>query len=223
MKKILLILFLFLSCYIIYAKTYDDKKFYLAVGDGITAGYNDIIINYLDNLDVLKEYNNSFINKDYRIKDLIRVIKYNEEMNINNKSVSIHYLLKEADIITLSIGMNDIYYKLNNNTKDIYSYVNEMVNDMEILLDSIKKFKYPLSPTATFKEDKAYNITNKNNDIFTYLNYKVKSLVETYGYDYIELANIINKDHLQSTDNYYLNEEGNQLISKLIVEKFKNS
>ena len=46
MKKILLILFLFLSCYIIYAKTYDDKKFYLAVGDGITAGYNDIIINY---------------------------------------------------------------------------------------------------------------------------------------------------------------------------------
>ena len=62
MKKILLILFLFLSCYIIYAKTYDDKKFYLAVGDGITAGYNDIIINYLDNLDILKEYNNSFIN-----------------------------------------------------------------------------------------------------------------------------------------------------------------
>ena len=44
-----------------------------------------------------------------------------------------------------------------------------------------------------------------------------------YGYDYIELANIINKEHLQSTDNYYLNEEGNQLISKLIVEKFKNS
>lgn len=218
MKKILLILFLFLSCYIIYAKTYDDKKFYLAVGDGITAGYNDIIINYLDNLDVLKEYNNSFINKDYRIKDLIRVIKYNEEMNINNKSVSIHYLLKEADIITLSIGMNDIYYKLNNNTKDIYSYVNEIVNDMEILLDSIKKYSCNKVIVLGF-----YNITNKNNDIFTYLNYKVKSLVETYGYDYIELANIINKEHLQSTDNYYLNEEGNQLISKLIVEKFKNS
>lgn len=218
MKKILLILFLFLSCYIIYAKTYDDKKFYLAVGDGITAGYNDIIINYLDNLDVLKEYNNSFINKDYRIKDLIRVIKYNEEMNINNKSVSIHYLLKEADIITLSIGMNDIYYKLNNNTKDIYSYVNEMINDMEILLDSIKKYSCNKVIVLGY-----YNITNKNNDIFTYLNYKVKSLVETYDYDYIELANIISKEHLQSTDNYYLNEEGNQLISKLIVEKFKNS
>lgn len=218
MKKILLILFLFLSCYIIYAKTYDDKKFYLAVGDGITAGYNDIIINYLDNLDILKEYNNSFINKDYRIKDLIRVIKYNEEMNINNKSVSIHYLLKEADIITLSIGMNDIYYKLNNNTKDIYSYVNEMINDMEILLDSIKKYSCNKVIVLGY-----YNITNKNNDIFTYLNYKVKSLVETYGYDYIELANIINNEYLQSTDNYYLNEEGNQLISKLIVEKFKNS
>lgn len=218
MKKILLILFLFLSCYIIYAKTYDDKKFYLAVGDGITAGYNDIIINYLDNLDILKEYNNSFINKDYRIKDLIRVIKYNEEMNINNKSVSIHYLLKEADIITLSIEMNDIYYKLNNNTKDIYSYVNEMINDMEILLDSIKKYSCNKVIVLGY-----YNITNKNNDIFTYLNYKVKSLVETYGYDYIELANIINNEHLQSTDNYYLNEEGNQLISKLIVEKFKNS
>ena len=190
----------------------------MAVGDGITAGYNDIIINYLDNLDILKEYNNSFINKDYRIKDLIRVIKYNEEMNINNKSVSIHYLLKEADIITLSIGMNDIYYKLNNNTKDIYSYVNEMINDMEILLDSIKKYSCNKVIVLGY-----YNITNKNNDIFTYLNYKVKSLVETYGYDYIELANIINNEHLQSTDNYYLNEEGNQLISKLIVEKFKNS
>ena len=204
-------------------------------------------MNYriVDYLDVLKEYNNSFINKDYRIKDLIRVIKYNEEMNINNKSVSIHYLLKEADIITLSIGMNDIYYTIvivthnmqqaarisdetgfflngelieYNNTKDIYSYVNEMINDMEILLDSIKKYSCNKVIVLGY-----YNITNKNNDIFTYLNYKVKSLVETYGYDYIELANIINKEHLQSTDNYYLNEEGNQLISKLIVEKFKNS
>ena len=58
--------------------------------------------------------------------------------------------------------MNDIYYKLNNNTKDIYSYVNEMINDMEILLDSIKKYSCNKVIVLGY-----YNITNKNNDIFT--------------------------------------------------------
>ena len=71
--------------------------------------------------DNVSEHNTYFTNKDYRIVDVLNIIRYNQELNIDNKQVSIHQILKKADIIILSAGMNDIYSKLNENTKNIYT------------------------------------------------------------------------------------------------------
>ena len=92
MKKIIFIIILFLSCYIVYNLTYDEKFNYLTIGDGLSSGvniynikqygYSDYVKDYLDFEDKLKSYNNSFTNYDYRITDLIKIIEYNETKNI---------------------------------------------------------------------------------------------------------------------------------------------
>ena len=213
MKKIILILFLFLSCYFIYNLTEESSLSILALGDPISDN------KYLKENNLVTEYNNSYINKDYRIIDILNTIKYNEEIKVNDKTVSIHRLMKNTDILILSVGMNDIYYKLNNDTKDIYTYINDMVNNMEILLSEIDRYNYKKVFILGY-----YNITNKNNDLFTYLNYKMKRITKNYNYEYIDLNNILrnNPKFYQKSDNFTLNDAGYNEINKIIVEKLEN-
>ena len=66
MKKVFLILILFLSCYFIYNFTIDKKVYYLTIGDSlskgtneygiVTKGYSDYIKDYLNSNKILKEY-----------------------------------------------------------------------------------------------------------------------------------------------------------------------
>ncbi|MBQ2872865.1 MAG: hypothetical protein IJE89_02580 [Bacilli bacterium] len=212
MKKIILILFLFLSCYLIYNLTEDNNISCLVLGDKI----GDNI--YIKENELITEYNNTYVNKDYRIIDLINIIKYNEELEVNNNEISIHRLMKNTDILVLSIGMNDIYSKLNDNIKDIYTYMNNMVNNMETLLSLINKYNYKEVIVLGY-----YNITNKNNDIFTYLNYKMKKIVEKNNSTYIELNNILknNPKFYENSNNFNLNSNGYSKINEIIVENLK--
>ena len=213
MKKIILILFLFLSCYIIYNLTEEKGLSCLVIGDTIADN------EYLKNNSLITNYNNTYINQEYRIIDLINIIKYNEEQEIDNKKISIHRLLKNTDVLIISIGMNDLYYKLNTNSQNIYTYLNDMLNNIEILLNEINKYNYKQVYILGY-----YNITNNNTDIFTYINYKLEKLSNKYHYNYIELNNILrnNPNYLKNTNNFELNSQGSSKISKIIVENLKN-
>ena len=214
MKKIILVLFLFLSCYIIYNSTEKKEISCLVIGDLIADN------KYIKNNSIITEYNNTYINENYRIKDIINIIKYNEELENNNKKISIHRLMKTTDILIISIGMNDIYSKLNDNTKNIYTYINNMVQDMELLFDKINKYNYKKVIVLGY-----YNINSNNNDIFTYLNYKMKKITNKYNYTYLELNNIVknNSNYLKKDNNFNLNDNGYKEISKIIVENLKNN
>ena len=212
MKKIILILFLFLSCYLIYNLTEDNSLSYLSIGDKISDN------PYIKNNKQIKEYNNLYTNEDYRIVDLINIIKYNKEIYLDNKPISIHRLLKNTDILIISIGMNDLYYKLNSNNESIYTYINDMVNNMEILLQEIDKYSYKKVFILGY-----YNITNEDNDIFTYLNYKMKRIIKNNNYEYIDLNNILrnNPKFYKKSNNFNLNNQGYNEINKIIVEKLE--
>lgn len=198
--KILLILFLFLSCYLIYSLTENDKIFYVSIGN--KDSFNNQIIERKN-----IEYNNLYVDKDYRIVDLINIIKYNEE-----KDVSIHYLLNKADVLTVFIGMNELYNILNSNTREIYQYINDIVIDMDNLLNEISRYNYEDVYVLGF-----YNVFNNYNDIFTYINYKINKVVNKYNYTYIELNKIINKYDLIDENNFELNQKGIDKISKIIL------
>lgn len=229
MKKVILIIVLFLSCYSIYNFTKDDTLYYLNLGDGlaqglnqnlvVTEGYSNKIKTYLEQENKLKGYNDSFTDKDYRITDLLRAIEYNDEVTINNDNISINELLKKADIITVSVGMNELYYKLLINNDNIYSYIDAMLEDMEILLNRIDRYNHNKVFVLGY-----YNITGENNDIFNYANYKLKSIVTEEGFEYIDMSQIFNnnQEYFDSSTNFYPNNIGYEKISQIIVEKIKN-
>ena len=213
MKKIILILFLFLlccSCYLIYNITKKKTIYIMSLGDELSLNNN------LNNKKYT--YNKYFVNKDNRTIDILNTIKYNKEITKEDKNISIHRLLKKTDILIISIGMNDIYYKLNNNTKEIYTYINNMLLNYEELLKEINRYDYKEVFILGY-----YNITNNYNDIFVYTNYKLEKLSNKYNYIFINLNNIINnnKKYLIKIDNYYLNDEGIKKINDFIVEKIK--
>lgn len=228
MKKILFILILFLSCYIIYNLTTDNKINYLTIGDFLSEGlnvygikqygYSDYVKDYFEYSDRLKSYDNSFVEGDYRITDLIRMIKYNETKNVNGREVSINQLLKQADIITLSIGMNDLYYKLNINNDNVYNYMNGLLNDMEKLLGYINRFNHKKVFILGY-----YNV-GVEQDSINYINTKLKYIVTNEGFEYVDLANFFdnNPNYFDNSDSFIPNNEGYLKISKIIIEKLKN-
>ena len=204
MKKIILALFLFflcLACYFIYKLTDKKELKITAIGDS-TAN--------------VEGTNNIFINKDYRLVDLINVIKYNEEKN----SISIHQILNNTDILIIAIGMNDIYYKIDTEPKEIYTYLNNFISRYDVLLKEINKYNYKKVYVLGY-----YNIYNYKNDIFTYVNYKLNRLANSYNYVYLDLNKILynNPKYYENNGKYYLNNEGYRQILKLIVEKSKKT
>lgn len=227
MKKIISILILFLSCYFIYNLTIDNELYYLSIGDGIAKGitnegnvsvynYADSIKDYLTSKNKLKGFNNSFVDKDYRITDLLRIIKYKEEIVVNNDHISINELLKKADIVTISLGMNELYYKILVDNNNIYSYIDGMLNDMKLLLKEVDRYNHKKVIVLGY-----YNTTNNNKDIFNYVNYKLKNIVNKRGFEFIDLDKIINNNanYFTNNTNFYLNNGGYQKISQIIVEK----
>ena len=147
MKKVFLILTLFLSCYFVYTKTEGNKKNYLVIGDSLSKGineygvasygYSDFTKDFLEESHLLKSYNNSFANIDYKVSDIVTILEYNKSKN----GVTLNRLIKEADIITMSIGIQEIYYKIDKNNQNIYTYIDTMINNYNKILNYINKCK----------------------------------------------------------------------------------
>ncbi len=215
MKKIILILFLFCllyACYYIYNVTEEHKLDIVLIGDNIADNpyYKDI-----DNVGII---NRDFVNRDYRLRDMVNILKYNQELDVNDKTESIHKLLMDSDIVIISLGMNDIYYKLNDNTREIYTYLNDMVNNYQEILKEIKRYDYQKVYILGY-----YDIDNRYSDVFSYVNYKLKQVTKEYGYEYLDLHKILynREDLYQKKDNFYLNDKGYKEIYKIIVENLK--
>ncbi len=226
MKKVFLILILFLSCYFIHNTTTNKKMYYLTFGDylskgineyGIVSyGYSHFVKDYLIDNKLLKGYNNTFTNSDYQISDVLKALEYNEF----KEDVSLNRLIKKADIITISLGMNDLYNKLEKNNQKIYTYIDDMINNYDKILKYINNFRHEKVFILGY-----YNYTNKNNDIFAYANYKLKELCRKYNYTYIDLYDILsnNTNYFSNNQKLIPNIDGYRKISQIIVEKLKNN
>lgn len=226
MKKVFLILILFLSCYFIYNKTIDKKIYYLTIGDSLSKGtneygvvsygYNDFVKDYLYSHNILEEYNKTFTDNDYRITDIIKVLEYNEKKD----NYSLNRLIKQADVITLSLGMNEIYYKLAKNNENIYTYIDNIINDYNRILNYINNFHHNKVFILGY-----YNVLGDNNDIFNYANHKLKEMCSNYNFTYIDLSSIFdnNPNYFPKKGSFIPNVKGYEKISQIIVEKISNN
>ena len=165
---------------------------------------------------MLKEYNNTFTSNDYRILDIIRILSYNEKKD----NYSLNRLIKESDIITVSLGMSEIYSKILNNNQNIYTYIDSLINDYTKIMNYINKFHHQKVIILGY-----YNVLGTKDDIFDYANYKLEIECQKREFIYVDLSKILsnNPNYFSKKDTFVPNLEGYEKISQIIVEKIQNN
>ena len=229
LKRIILLITIMIVLLInVYTK--DNKIYYISLGDGlslginsnnyISNGYSDYIKEYLENSKKLKFYTKEFSKEDARITDIINDIKDNIEKNINNKAITIQYALSKSDIITISLGFNEILYKYSNNTNMsyMYDYIDNYIEDMNILIKLIRKYNNKKIFILEY-----YNPINHQelDKYIIYANDKLIKLCNNQKINYVDLYNIFknNKNLIYNINNSYPNSDGYKLIANEIIKK----
>ena len=234
-KKLLVIFFLaVIPVYLTYKFVYKNNYLYLAIGDELAKGhtpfetYSDSYVDYYYNY--LKEKNsNIIINRDYvdedlRIKDLLDEITKSASYNSD-----LPQLIKDADVITISIGSEELFSKLrsSNNIKLNYikniEYIDSMFGDLKLLLKEIRKLtKSPVyvigyyNPLIKNSENEKYI-----DDLFEYLDIKFDSLAEETKITYVKIDEGFdnNSKFLPNLNNSFPSLEGYSYIANEIIKK----
>ena len=211
MKKTIFIVIIFLATFLIYYFNINKEIYYISLGDFLSYGINnkDLVDNTYSN-NIMNENKNNLDNyvnyssiDDYRVMDLINDINYNKTIIYNNKEYKIQNLLIKANLITLSIGMNDLIYKKNLD----YDYVDNLLNDIETLLDLIRKYNKDEIYFLSF-----YNIIG-DEELIKYSNKKLASICEKNKIKFVDISEL-NKYVINSI---YPTNDGYTYITEKII------
>ena len=203
--------------------TNNNNLNYVTLGDSLSKGvtpyfangygYSNYIVDYLKKNNKLNSYNDDFTGVDYRITDLINLININYETNNQTINQAIH----SADIITISVGMQELYYKINTNDTNIYTYIDKMLEDTEELFTLIRKNNNKKIYMLGY-----YNTKNTNQDLFNYANIKLKEICQKNKITYIDTQSIFYKNttYFENPNSFNPNLQGYYKIYEKIIEKF---
>lgn len=217
--KLLILIIMSMSVYFIYNITKNDTINIISLGDFLTEGitsygikdysYPDYLKLDLESTDI-KINLNKYSNKDMSIDKLLTLIKTTPKIKKD---------LKEAHLLILNIGYNDLLYKLSiTENMSIYK-LNKIVSDIE------KDYTELIKEISKYYDHKiivvGYYKTNSND---YYLNRGISMLnkvLNSQNIIYIDTSNL-NKKHFNNPNSYYLNNYGYLEISKKIRKKLEN-
>ena len=234
MKKIIIIILIFFSVFIIYKTNEKNLIDYMSIGDSLNLGinsygnniygYNDYVKTYLENDNLLHKYNNHFSKINYKIEDLNKDIINNKEILYDGKVFNLKKELREADLVSISIGMDTLVSILNSNKccDESKKQLDYIINNMDDLIKNVKSFSKGKIILIGY-----YNPTSKYDKnierMFAYLNDKYESISKKYNIIYIDIYNLIkqNKDYLPNKLDYHVTSKAHLKIASEIIEKFK--
>ncbi len=219
--KILITLILgFIITSVIYFSVDDSKLSLLALGDGISTGmtayhvegynFNDYLIDYLNEQDKLETYYKYFNESEETTNNLLNKIN-NNTFNVEQK-YRIKHAIKEADITTIAIGMDELNnYALKNYLST--SKINEFINKYQEIVTKIKS----LNNKKIFMIG-LYSTSIINSNKINKINLELKNICESNNIIFIDIQRIIEeKGFFLLPKNYYINYKG----QKYIFEKIK--
>lgn len=228
--KLLILILLSLSVFFIYKMTNYNNKNYTSLGDGLAKGvdcygridygYSDYIKEYLSEKNKLKAYTKDYAREDMTIEQLLNTILTDQKVKYKDTNSSIKNILRDTDYLTISIGLNDLLYKLSLTSEfspeNLDIIIKEIETSFNILIDEITKLYrhkiyvvgyYDLDPNNDFLKEairKLNKIYQKNDHVI---------YISTY---------IITENRsifLPNPNSYYPNYKGYQVISNKIIDK----
>ena len=234
MKKIIKLLALILvviTIYLIYNLTNKNNKTYIALGDSLSVGinsyngedysYSDYFKDYLIKTNKLSLYTKEYTDKNKMIKDIYNDILTDKTVTIKEKNYNIKELLRESDVITLSIGLNDIIFEYNTKGRNISEY------EEDIIIDNIfKEYKSLIKELKKYYQKKIYIIgyfknNTKYDSLIEKLNRRYKDYAEEENDIYISTDFVEKNKKYFDSSLYYPNTKAYEDISKRIISKYK--
>ena len=228
LKTIIVLLCIIFTIFFIYLTTLDRKVYYLSIGDYITTGmdekftWNQKIVNELKKKKKFEVYINEFSNMNLRTTDLIYQIKNNEKKMVNGEEKSIKNALIKADLVTLSIGMNDFLYKMNLDVEEfsmeeLYDYVDEMSEDTDTLLRLLREYCKEDIMMTNYYVPRNLN-SDKANKMIYYANKRLESMAEAYQIEIIDLSTYTVNSSYFDNDTALLSEKGEEELGNEVME-----
>lgn len=227
--KLLIFILVIISIYLIYKLNNNNNLTYIALGDGYASGensygivdygYSDYLKDYLKKNNNLNFYSKKFSSDDIMITTLYENIIINKKVQEQDRTINIKQSLRESSIVTLSIGLNDLIYKISleenyiTNSK-LDKIVNDTYKDFQSLIKEIKKYYlgeiYVIGyPRKNIKDNNLNEALRKLNNL-----YKDNEDV-TYIDTYYIFKN--NSNYLSNPNSIYPNIKGYKAISDEII------
>ncbi len=241
LKKIIFFFFLCIIIFIMYCLFKSNKLIYISLGDSLALGktpyksigygYSDYVKDYLEDNNKLKFYTKDFAQEGYRITDVLNDITLNKKIKIGKNHEGIKTILRRSNLVTLSIGSNDIFYKTDNNildtdTDEINKYIDEVIKDYDELLDELTKyFKGKLiligyyNPYINRSSENVRDLSQS----FVYINDYMEKLALKYDAEYVNIYEVFieNPGFLPNYKDIHPSTEGYKQIANLIIDKIK--
>ena len=203
----------------------------LSISTDEVVSFSESISNYLNENNKLEILVNEFSENNYHITDIINDIKDNRKEKHETKEISIKNALIKADLLTISVGMNDITSKINiknlnmsNDYSFLYNDIDEIANDLDELLTVVRQYcKEDIILVGLY-----YPFTVQNQElvnIFLYGNTKFKEISTKHNVYYIDIYNIFleGEKNLTVPSNLYPSQMGYETIAEQIIVTINNT
>ena len=132
-------------------------------------------------------------------------------------------------MVTVSIGANDLFYKLNignefdiNEFDDIYTYVDQTILDVDKLLYELRRsckeqimvFGF-YNPFTNFSS----SLANTVEPVITYANNKMEKIVKKYDMTYVDIHDtfLANDEYLPSIFEIHPTKDGYRAMAKSVI------
>lgn len=211
---------------IIYFQTTEDKLNVLALGDGISTGmtiyhvegydYNEYLTEMLNEENNLGNYYRYFNEVDETASNL--VTKINNNITSIDKKIKLKQAIKEADMITISLGMDELNNYAKKNTLGS-TKINGFLNKYEEVLNSLRKLNDKKIYVIGI-----YSSTLVNQSKASKINQELEKICQKYNLIFINIEDIVeHKEFFLQKNNYYPNYKGQEYIYNKIKETIEKS
>lgn len=169
----------------------NDKKDYLIFSDSISIleseNFNALFYNELKS--EISSINESYVINNLNIRNLYDLIIINEDLD--SEDLTIKQLINQAEIITISIGTDELVS---------YENINVYLYYMDLVLNEISKINdFEIYLIGLYSSE--LNLKN--------VNFALKNLCSKYDFYFVDIENSLNSDE---KDDFYLESEASQLL-----------
>lgn len=245
-KVILILSISFISVFFIYKSLGDDRIQYVALGDSLAAGqnpygeisfgYSDYLANYLNKNKMLRDYLKEFAQSGYRTKDILADIELGKTVTHNDKEVNIKEALREANLITISIGANDFLGELNlqnieqslSSLTKLNSLVDTIMNNVDQVLKSVRF--YAKGKVVLVGYYNPLPVLYKSNpkevdQLFAYVKEKYLEVCSKYQVTYVDIYECMKKDasYLPNPFDIHPSSKGYEAIANEIISSLEKN